>query len=131
MTEYDVVIIGAGSIGVPTAMFCAENGLKVLVLEALPSVAQGDNKHAIGGIRATHSQRAKIWACQRSIEVFSTWEDKFGEDIDWEQGGYTFVASREEDIEMLKDTVNLQKEYGLNIDFIENDILQKSVGTWS
>jgi sarcosine oxidase, subunit beta len=118
MSRYDVIIIGAGSIGVPTALFCADQGLKTLVLETLPSVAQGDNKHAIGGIRATHSQRAKIWTCQRSIEIFSTWKEKYGDDIDWEQGGYMFLASREKDKKILQETVKEQKEYGLNIDFI-------------
>ncbi|TFF89886.1 MAG: FAD-binding oxidoreductase [Promethearchaeota archaeon] len=108
-------------------MFCAEKDLDVLVLEALPSVAQGDNKHAIGGIRATHSQRGKIWACQKSIEIFSTWQENYNEDIDWEQGGYTFVASREEDIELLKETVKIQKEYGLNIDFVDKDKIKNLI----
>jgi sarcosine oxidase subunit beta len=108
-------------------MFCAEKGLKTLVLEALPSVAQGDNKHAIGGIRATHSQRAKIWACQRSIKIFSKWEENFGDDINWEQGGYTFVASRKDDIQMLKETVKLQKDYGLNIDFVQKSKIKQLV----
>ncbi|TXT59829.1 MAG: Hydrogen cyanide synthase subunit HcnC [Promethearchaeota archaeon] len=127
MPKYDVIIIGAGSIGVPTAMFCVKQGLTPLVLETLPSVAQGDNKHAIGGIRATHSQRSKIWACQRSIEIFSTWKDKFGEDIDWEQGGYMFLASREKDKEILEETVREQKDYGLNINLIGKDKIKKFV----
>ena len=69
-------------LGHPTAMALANAGLKTLVLDKLPSVAQGDNKHAIGGIRATHSQKSKINVCKRSIEIFATWEDKFGDDID-------------------------------------------------
>jgi sarcosine oxidase subunit beta len=51
---YDVIIAGAVSIGTPTAFYQAKAGLRVLVLEALPSVGQASNKHAIGGVRATH-----------------------------------------------------------------------------
>jgi sarcosine oxidase subunit beta len=127
MSKYDVIVIGAGSIGVPTAMFCANQGLKTLVLETLPSVAQGDNKHAIGGIRATHSQRSKIWTCQRSIEIFSTWKEKYGDDIDWEQGGYMFLASREKDKKTLQETVKEQKDYGLNINFISKEKINSLV----
>jgi len=116
--EYDVIIIGSGSIGVPTALATAHDGLKTLVIEVLPSVAQGDNKHAIGGIRATHSQKSKIWICQRSIEIFSTWKKKYGDDIWWVEGGYVFIAFTEEQEKLLKDTVDLQKKYGLNIEYV-------------
>src|SRR5665811_1640474 len=69
--HYDVIIIGAGSVGAPSAFFMAQRGLKVLVLDRVPSVGQGSNKKAIGGIRATHSDPAKIQVCLRSIETVS------------------------------------------------------------
>jgi sarcosine oxidase subunit beta len=119
MVEYDVVIIGAGSVGVPTALATANDGLRTLVLDYLPSVAQADNKHAIGGIRATHSNIGKALLCKRSIEIFSKCEEKYGDDIWWNQGGYTFLAFTEEDEKMLRNTVKLQKSFGLNIDFLD------------
>ncbi|MFX1379011.1 MAG: NAD(P)/FAD-dependent oxidoreductase [Promethearchaeota archaeon] len=127
MVEYDVVIIGAGSVGVPTALATANDDLKTLVIDSLPSVAQADNKHAIGGIRATHSHKGKIWLCQRSIEIFSNWEEKFGDDIWWSQGGYTFLAYTKEYEDLLRQTVKLQKSYGLNIDFIDREKIKELV----
>ena len=127
MSEYDIVIIGAGSVGVPTALACMHEGLKTLVIERNSSVSQGDNKHAIGGIRAAHSQKGKIWVGQRSIDIFSSWEKKYGDDIEWVQGGYTFVAYSEEHEQLLKDTVNLQKKYGLNINFISSDKMEELI----
>jgi sarcosine oxidase subunit beta len=127
MVEYDVIIIGAGSVGVPTALATANDGLKTLVIDSLPSVAQADNKHAIGGIRATHSHKGKIWLCQRSIEIFSTWEEKFGDDIWWSQGGYTFLAYTKEHEKLLKETVKLQKSYGLNINFEDPDKIKNLI----
>jgi len=121
MVEYDVIIIGAGSIGVPTALATANDDLKTLVLDFLPSVAQADNKHAIGGIRATHSNIGKALLCKRSIEIFSKWEEKFGDDIWWNQGGYTFLSFTKKDEKMLRDTVKLQRSLGLNIDYLETE----------
>jgi sarcosine oxidase subunit beta len=127
LVEYDVIIIGAGSVGVPTALATAKSGLKTLVIDSLPSVAQGDNKHAIGGIRATHSLKSKIWLCQRSIDIFSSWEDLYGDDIWWEQGGYCFLAFTEEDEQLLRNTVRQQKEYGLNIDYVSPDKIKELI----
>ncbi len=118
--HYDVIVIGAGSIGVPAAMSLAGMGLRTLVLDSAASVGQGSNKHAIGGIRATHSDPAKIRLCLRSIEVFSTWKQRYGEDIEWYKGGYVFVAYREREETTLKNLLTVQKSYGLNIDWLDS-----------
>jgi sarcosine oxidase subunit beta len=117
--HYDAIIIGAGSVGVPAAMNLSGKGLKVLVLDSSASVGQGSNKHAIGGIRATHSDPAKIRLCMRSIEIFSTWSKLFGDDIEWYKGGYVFVAYRDREEKILKELLAVQKSYGLNIDWLD------------
>jgi len=119
--HYDVIIIGAGSIGAPTAFYLAQSGQKVLVLDAAASAGQGSNKHAIGGIRATHSDPAKIRLCLRSIDIFSTWKERYGDDLEWHKGGYTFVAYREREEKILKDLLAIQKSLGLNIDWLASD----------
>ncbi len=117
--SFDVIVVGAGSVGTPAAMSLAEAGLKVLVLDRAPSVGQGSNKRAIGGLRATHSDPAKIRLCLRSLEIFATWRDRFGDDIEWYKGGYSYVAYRPEDERTLKDLLVVQKASGLNIDWLD------------
>ncbi|MCJ7806770.1 MAG: FAD-dependent oxidoreductase, partial [Clostridia bacterium] len=56
---YDVIVIGCGSVGNPTAYQLAKAGLKVLVIDRRSAAGQGDNKTAIGGVRATHSDPGK------------------------------------------------------------------------
>ena len=60
MINCDVLILGAGSVGVPLAKSCAERGLKTIVIDKEASWGRGQNRAAIGGIRATHSDPAKI-----------------------------------------------------------------------
>jgi len=121
MSNYDVIIVGAGSVGVPTAMALAIKGVKTLVVDKHPSAGQGENKHAIGGIRATHTDPAKIRVCLRSLEIFSTWQDTFGQDIEWLKGGYVYPVYREEEEKLLKSFLPFQKKFGLKIDFTGPD----------
>ena len=115
---YDVIIAGAGSVGVPTAMSLAELGIKPLVIDMHPSPGQGENKHAIGGIRATHSTAGKILTCRRSIEIFSAWHQSRGDNIEWLKGGYVYPVYRPEDEILLKRLLPVQKKHGLNIDWV-------------
>lgn len=127
MTSYDVIIIGAGSVGVPTAMAMAQSGLNVLVLDRFASPGQGSNKAAIGGIRATHSDPAKIRLCLRTLEIVSTWKETYGHDIEWTTGGYTFVAYREQEENTFKALLETQHQYGLNIAWYNRDDFLKIV----
>lgn len=127
MNNYEVIVVGAGSIGVPTAMALGEMGVKTLVVDMNPSPGQGENKKAIGGIRATHSDHAKILTCIRSLEIFSTWEESHGDNIEWLKGGYTFPVYREIDEKALKSILPIQKEYGLNIDFLGPEKIEEVV----
>lgn len=120
-TAYDVVVIGAGSVGTPAALALAESGLRVLVVDRNSSVGQGSNKHAIGGLRAAHSDPAKIRICLRSLEIFSTWEERRGESLEWRRGGYCFVAYTNRDEKILKELLVAQKSFGLNIDWLDRE----------
>ena len=118
MKTFDVIVIGAGSVGVPAALSMAQKKLKILVIDALASPGQGQNKRAIGGIRATHSDKGKITTSLKSIEIFSTWKEKYGDDIGWIANGYSFPAYSEKDEKMLKDLMKVQKSFDLNIKWL-------------
>lgn len=127
MHNMDVIIVGAGSAGVPTAMALGAIGVKTLVVDANASPGQGDNKRAIGGIRATHSDPGKILVGLRSLEIFSTWKEAHGDDIEWFRGGYLFPVYRDREAGALMKLLPLQKRFGLNIDFIDPPQLRRIV----
>ncbi len=115
----DVLVIGAGSVGVPAALAMARSGLSVLVVDRFASPGQGSNKTAIGGIRATHSDPAKIRLCLRSLEIAKTWRATHGDDIEWTTGGYSFVAYTPREEKILKDLLVIQQAHGLDIEWHE------------
>ena len=116
---FDAIVIGAGSIGVPLALNLAKSGLKTLVLDQAHSAGQGSNKKAIGGVRATHSDPAKISICLRSLEIMRNWQTTYGDDIEWHQGGYSFVAYHQQEESLLMDLADKQMQMGLNIAYLD------------
>ena len=125
--NYDAIIIGAGSVGVPIALSLAQAGERVLVLDKGSSVGQGENKHAIGGIRATHSDRSKIVTAMRSLEIVSSWQELYGDDIEWVEGGYLFVVYDKSHAKTLKGLLHFQQSYGLVIDWVKPDKVKELV----
>ena len=125
--QFDAIVIGAGSVGNPTAYFLEREGLRTLVLDEFASSGQGQNKAAIGGVRATHSDPAKIGLCQQSLEVFSQWKETTGTDIGWKKGGYCFPAFDEKVETTVKALLPIQKRYRLHIDWQEADEIRRIV----
>lgn len=125
--SYDAVVIGAGSVGLPIAYFLTLEGWKVLVLDGEASPGQGQNKAAIGGVRATHSDPAKIMICLQSLEIFSSWKEEHGTDIGWIEGGYCFPVYRKTEERILKGILPVQKSYGLDIDWIGCDGIRELI----
>lgn len=119
--SYDVVVVGGGSVGMPSAYYLAKRGLKVLVIDRRSALGQGDNKAAIGGIRATHSDPAKILLGSRSLEMVTHFKEDFGIDIGWKPGGYLFPVYQTSLAKKLKDLFELQHRYNLAIDWIDRE----------
>ncbi len=119
MSHTDVVVVGAGSVGVPIAWALARAGVRTLVLDAGASPGQGANKAAIGGVRATHADPAKIRIGRESLRVFSTWEQEHGDDIEWVTGGYAFVAYREQEEATFRKLLETQQRHGLDIGWLD------------
>jgi sarcosine oxidase subunit beta len=119
--SFDVAVVGAGSVGNPIALCLAREGLSVAVFDPGASPGRGENRAAIGGIRATHSDRAKIRLCTESLRVFREWQEVHGDDIGWRQGGYTFPAYDDAIEGVLKGILPGQKAQNLDIDWVGPD----------
>jgi sarcosine oxidase subunit beta len=125
--SFDVIVIGSGSVGTPAAYFLAEAGIRTLVIDRFSSPGQGSNKAAIGGLRATHSDPAKIRLCLRSLDIFANWRERRGDDLEWHKGGYSYVAYRPEEEKTLKDLLVIQKSYGLNISWLDRKGIREAI----
>ncbi len=125
--EYDAIVLGAGSVGVPIAYFLAKEGMRVLCLDPLASPGQGQNKAAIGGARATHSDPAKILICKESLRIFGSWEESTGTSIGWKMGGYSFPVYREQEESLLQSLLPTQRKFKLDIDWLDAKGIEKAI----
>jgi sarcosine oxidase, subunit beta len=132
MKQYDVIIVGAGSIGVPLSYYLSRKGMKTAVFDKNHSPGRGQNRAAIGGIRATHSDPAKIEICKKSLQIVSRFQEEFGYDVGWYQGGYLFPVYTEDDERSLKKLFTIQHQHGLNIYWAgKQDVMKRVPGIFS
>ena len=80
--KFDVVIIGAGIIGLSLAYYLKKNRCpRVLVLEKEASWLTGSSARANGGFRQQFSTPINIRMSQLSIPVFENYKDEYKNDI--------------------------------------------------
>ena len=94
-------------------------GLRTLVLDGRASPGQGSNKAAIGGVRATHSDPAKIRLSLRSLDILSTWQAGLRRRHRVEHRRLRLRGLPRAGGEDPQDLLDDPKAYGLNIDWLD------------
>ena len=115
----EVVVIGGGVIGTSIAFHLAEAGITGVVLLERDELGTGSTCKAAGGVRAQFSDRINIELGARSLEAFTRFGRRPGQEIDLHQVGYLFLLSREKDVESFERDVELQNELGVGSRMID------------
>ena len=118
-TSAEVVVIGGGVIGTSIAFHLAEAGVTGVVLLERDELGTGSTCKAAGGVRAQFSDRINIELGARSLEAFTRFGRRPGQEIDLHQVGYLFLLSREKDVESFERDVELQNELGVDSRMID------------
>jgi len=115
----EVVVIGGGVIGTSIAFHLAEAGITGVVLLERDELGSGSTCKAAGGVRAQFSDRINIELGARSLEAFTRFGRRPGQEIDLHQVGYLFLLSREKDVQSFERDVALQNELGVDSRMID------------
>ncbi len=114
---YDVIIVGAGIIGLSIAYYLSKRGgARVLVLEKEESWISGSTPRANGGFRQQFSTRANIRMSQLSLPVFESFEEEFGVDIGFRQDGYLFLTATADGAAGLRHNFDLQRSHNVPVE---------------
>src|SRR3954452_9972213 len=108
----DVVIVGGGVVGASAAFHLAEAGAEVVLLER-DQLASGSTSKAAGGLRAQFSDALNIEIAKRSLQAYKAFEQRPGWEIDYEEIGYLFVLTTDQELDAFTRSVALQNELGV------------------
>jgi sarcosine oxidase subunit beta len=115
--QFDVIVIGAGIIGLASACHLSRRGQRVLVLEK-KYPGSGSTGRCIGGIRQQFSTPGAIRLMQESVRQFRNMREDFGFSVEYHEGGYLFLAHDPQRLETFKTILPLQLELGLKVQIL-------------
>ena len=105
--------------GASVAYHLARRGITDIVLiEREAQLAAGSTGRNAGGVRHQFSTEQNIRLSIESIAAFERFEDEVGARIDLHQDGYLFLLSRDDDAEMFRASVDLQRRLNVPAEWL-------------
>jgi sarcosine oxidase subunit beta len=112
-TRAEVVIIGAGIMGLSIAYHLARLGVTDVIVLDKTYLCGGASGRNGGGIRAQWSSEVNVRLMQESIRMCRDFASEFKINVWLRQGGYLFLARTEERRRALEESTKLQNTCGL------------------
>src|SRR3989441_12906833 len=110
MTETaEVVIVGAGIMGVSTAYHLARLGVGPVVVLERDTVCSGSTALASGGIRHQYANRLGVELTTHSIVTYERFPDEVGRDPNLRQHGYLVLIGNEDELAVARRSGALQQ----------------------
>jgi glycine/D-amino acid oxidase-like deaminating enzyme len=117
----DVVVVGAGIMGVSTAYHLARRGVGRVVVVERDDVCSGSTALASGGIRHQYANRIGVELTRHSIETYERFEDEFGVDPRFRQHGYLILVTTAAEQAQAQRNVALQRTLGVDVAWLSPD----------
>jgi sarcosine oxidase subunit beta len=123
----EIVIVGAGVIGLSIAYHLARRGLTDVVLVDRGYLAEGASGRNGGGIRQQWSTEINIRLMQQSVELCRRFAVELGVNIWFRQGGYLFLARTDAEVKRLEKNIGLQNRCGVATRMLSPDAAREIV----
>ncbi len=118
--QHDVVVVGAGIIGLACAWALARDGARTLVIDrGLPGAEQ--SVRTGGGIRLAHASSLNVELARLSIPIWERFVALTGYDPRFTRIGHLFLARENASASALRDQVRLHERLGVTSDLLDGD----------
>jgi sarcosine oxidase subunit beta len=121
----DVVIVGAGIMGVSTAYHLARRRAGRIVVLERDDVCSGSTALASGGIRHQYANRIGIELTRHSIETYERFAQEFGVDPRFRQHGYLILVTTGAELAQAERNVALQRSLGVDVQLLTPEDTRK------
>jgi sarcosine oxidase subunit beta len=121
VTTADVVVVGAGIMGVSTAYHLARRRAGRIVVLERDEVCSGSTALASGGIRHQYANRIGVELTRQSIVTYERFAEEFGVDPNFRQHGYLILVSTEAELAQAERSVALQRSLGVDVRLLSPD----------
>jgi sarcosine oxidase subunit beta len=118
-TTADVLIIGAGIMGVSTAYHLARLGVRRVIVLERDTVCSGSTALASGGIRHQYANRLGVELTTHSIVTYERFAEEFGVNPHFRQHGYLILIATAEELATARRSVTLQRSLGVNVELLD------------
>ena len=125
--EVDVVIIGAGVIGISTAWFLVKAGLSVLVCEK-GRVAGEQSSRNWGWVRKQGRDEDEVPIAMKSQEIWEGLAQETGEDLGFHRCGLMYLANNESELQDFENWMDVARRHQLDTQLISAEELGKKLG---
>jgi len=120
--DADVVVIGAGALGLSTALHCALAGRDVVVIDRFTAGSQASGR-AAGLFKSVQADELRTWLARRSIARAARFADWAGVPLDVVQSGSFLVARTPEHAQMLARELDQSRGWGADVREADRDQL--------
>jgi len=128
--KVNTLIVGGGISGLSIAYTLAKRGVRDIVIVESSYIGSGSTGRCATGIRASFTSEEHVVLMKNSIELWKELSKpeelgKYG--LKFDQGGYVWLASREESVELFKKLVNFHNSFGVPTRLIDPTELKRLV----
>ncbi|MDI3534021.1 MAG: hypothetical protein PWQ82_386 [Thermosediminibacterales bacterium] len=122
---FDVIIIGAGIIGLSTAYYLTKKGKKVLMLEK-KEIGSGSSG-ACDDMILLQSKKPGILLqmALESFEMYKCLSEELNTDLEFQTRGGMILIENQEQLKIMEDFVRKQRSYGLDVELIDKRDVKK------
>ncbi|RLG77249.1 MAG: FAD-binding oxidoreductase [Thermoprotei archaeon] len=128
--KVNILIVGGGISGLSIAYTLAKRGIKDILVVDANYIGSGSTGRCATGIRASFTSEEHVVLMKNSIELWKKLSQpeelgKYG--LQFDQGGYVWIASKEESVELFKKLVNLHNSLGVPTRVVSPEELKELV----
>jgi sarcosine oxidase subunit beta len=125
-SKASIVVIGGGVMGASTAYHLAAAGAQdVLLLEKEMFFGQGATGRCAGGVRHQFATEVNVELSKESLPMLERFPEEIGQSCDYRKCGYLFVLTQEDELEVFRHNVAMQRSLGVNTEWLSGEDIRK------